>query len=260
VQSLYHHTHRAAGLSKGRDPAGSGGGAVWEQFWNAATAIGELFSQMWVVFWNAAAAIGTLLAVAVALFKDQIKRWWRPQINVTPSIARFMVFTGPTTPYMAHAYLRFKVAVGDGRGGARQVQAHILHCSPSPTVGDSEPIPEAEILIPVPWSFTDNLVADIPAGSARYVDIAESRADARNMTRLSTVRTPPEARHILQPGEVPYRITVLLSGDNIAPVFYEVSVRVLGGWDGTAENLHASLNIASAGISRERRPETASVA
>lgn len=198
----------------------------------------------------------TAAAVLVALFQEPIKRWWgRPKLEIRASIARFMVFTKPNSPYMAHAYLRLRIRVKSRGGGAKQLQAQVLTCAPSPYVGGIDPLENRDILIPIPWSFTpDETLVDIPAGAARYVDVVEARADEDTITRLSTIRTPPEAQHLLPPSRVPYRIEVLVSGDNVLPVRYFVLFRVQGGWNGSLMSLGQTFYLTDMGVLADHKP------
>lgn len=183
----------------------------------------------------AAGAAATLLAVIVALFQDHIRRWfWTPKLSVEKDVSCFPVYTGPGQPYMPHAYLRLKVHVQQRRTSAKQVQAQLLSCKPHVSVGGTADVSLENALISLPWSFDRKEFVDIPSGASRYFDIAQMRLDGVNTARLMTVTAREQyARFHLPTSDVPYTAQVLLSGENIKPLVYTISFRILDSWDGT---------------------------
>jgi hypothetical protein len=185
---------------------------------------------------------GAILGFGAAIFAEPLRQWiFRPKLKLefgddpgckarTPEEADI-----PSSPRPLHSiheaeYIRIKVT-NKKRIIAKGCRAYLIAVEKADESGDFKPTIYSDS-IPLAWSCRDKQAydpLDLPRGVAQFIDVVSTRSVSQDFK--AEIKLIPFRYLALFKEHGAFRFTVLVSGENLKPIFIKIVFRWSGLWD-----------------------------
>ncbi len=185
---------------------------------------------------------GAVLGFGAAIFAEPLRQWiFRPKLKLefgddpgykarTPEEADI-----PSSPRPIHSvheaeYIRIKVT-NEKRAIAKSCRAYLVAVEKADESGDYKPTIYCDS-IPLAWSCRDKQAydpLDLPRGVAQFVDVVSTRSVSQDFK--PEIKPIPFRYFALFQEHGTFRFTVLVSGENVKPIFIKIVFQWSGLWD-----------------------------
>lgn len=185
--------------------------------------------------------LGAAVGFAVAIFSEPLRQWiYRPKLKLVfdndPGCrARTPERTEVNGSFFNADYIRIKVI--NTKSIAKKCRAYLVKIEKADDSGEFKPTIYSDS-IPLSWACLDKEAyepLDLPRDIVQFVDIVSTRSITNDFR--PAIRSIPFRYNELFKERGKFRFTVLISGENVKPVFIKIVFSWSGVWDQYVTNL-----------------------